>query len=139
AVGEIWVRGGSVAQGYWNKPEETERTFHARLETGEGPFLRTGDLGFLRRGNLFITGRLKDVIVIRGRNHYPQDIEATVQAIHPGLRPEAGAAFETGPDGHPQLVVVQEVDRRQKDVDVSRLAGDVRPAVAERHDLQVPD
>jgi acyl-CoA synthetase (AMP-forming)/AMP-acid ligase II len=139
-VGEIWVRGPSVAKGYWNQPDETERTFSARLaDTGEGPFLRTGDLGFVRDGELFVTGRLKDVLVIRGRNHYPQDIEATVQAVHPALRAGCGAAFETGPDGEPRLVVVQEVDRRCRDVDLTRLLGDIRQAVAERHELQVHD
>ena len=86
-VGEIWVRGPSVAQGYWNRPDETDRTFHAKLEDSEeGPFLRTGDLGFIADGELFITGRTKDVVVIRGRNYYPQDIEASVQAVHVGLR-----------------------------------------------------
>src|SRR2546423_522199 len=75
-IGEIWVSGPSIAQGYWNRSEETERTFRARLaDTGEGPFLRTGDLGFLQDGELFVTGRLKDLIIIRGHNYYPQDIE----------------------------------------------------------------
>jgi acyl-CoA synthetase (AMP-forming)/AMP-acid ligase II len=82
-VGEIWVSGPSVAQGYWNKPEETERIFRAfTADTNEGSYLRTGDLGFCQNGELFITGRLKDVIVIRGRNHYPQDIELTVEQSH---------------------------------------------------------
>jgi acyl-CoA synthetase (AMP-forming)/AMP-acid ligase II len=141
AVGEIWVAGPSVARGYWERPEEMERTFGARLaDTGAGPFLRTGDLGFLRDGQLFVTGRLKDLLVIRGRNHYPEDIEATVQAVHPALRPGCGAAFESGPDGQPRLVVVQEVDRRGgRGVDLAELAGDIRQAVAERHELQVHD
>jgi acyl-CoA synthetase (AMP-forming)/AMP-acid ligase II len=136
-VGEIWLRGPSVAKGYWNRPTETEETFGARLATGEGAYLRTGDLGVLSAGELFVTGRTKDVIVIRGRNHYPQDIEATVQEAHPGLRPGCGAAFEVARDGGPCLVVVQEVDRRCRDLDASRVAGDVRQAVAERHELQL--
>ena len=79
-VGEIWVSGPTVAQGYWNRPEETELTFRAYVaDTGEGPFLRTGDLGFLRDGELFVTGRLKDLIIIGGRNLYPHDIELTVE------------------------------------------------------------
>ncbi len=87
-VGEVWVSGPSVAQGYWNREEETERTFHAYLQdTGEGPFLRTGDLGFIQDGELFITGRLKDLIIIRGLNHYPQDIESTAERCHARLRP----------------------------------------------------
>ncbi len=139
-VGEIWVRGPSVAQGYWNQPEETERTFRARLsDGGAGPFLRTGDLGFVHDGELFVTGRLKDVLVIRGRNHYPQDIEATVQSLHSALRADGGAAFEIGCDGEARLVVVQEVARRALDVDVATLAGDIRQAIAERHDLQLHD
>jgi acyl-CoA synthetase (AMP-forming)/AMP-acid ligase II len=139
-VGEIWVAGPAVAQGYWNRPEETERTFRARLsDTGEGPFLRTGDLGFLSGGELFVTGRLKDVIVIRGRNHYPEDIETTVQSVHPALRAGCGAAFETGNDGPPRLVIAQEVDRRTHGVDVKTLIGDIRQVVAERHELMVHD
>jgi acyl-CoA synthetase (AMP-forming)/AMP-acid ligase II len=140
AVGEIWVAGPSVARGYWGRPDETRRTFQARLSgTGEGPFLRTGDLGFVRGGELFVTGRLKDVLIVRGRNHYPEDIEATVQAVHPALRAGCGAAFETGPDGQPRLVVVQEIDRRARGLSLAALSGDVRQAVAERHDLQVHD
>jgi acyl-CoA synthetase (AMP-forming)/AMP-acid ligase II len=135
-VGEVQVAGPSVAQGYWNRLDETERTFRAFLrDTGEGPFLRTGDLGFLVDGELFVTGRLKDVLVIRGRNHYPQDIEQTVQAVHPGLRAGCGAAFETWQDGRPLLVVVQEVDRRCQGLDDDRLIGAIRQAVAERHGL----
>jgi acyl-CoA synthetase (AMP-forming)/AMP-acid ligase II len=139
-VGEIWVAGPSVARGYWNRPEETARTFYARIQdSGEGPFLRTGDLGFVCGDELFVTGRLKDVIIIRGRNHYAPDIEATVQAVHPALRPSCGAAFETGPDGQAWLVVVQEVDRRGRGLDVTELIGDIRQAVAQRHELQVHD
>ncbi|HJZ54309.1 MAG TPA: AMP-binding protein, partial [Gemmataceae bacterium] len=139
-VGEVWVKGPSVARGYWNRPEETEQTFRARLaDTGDGPYLRTGDLGFLDGGDLFITGRAKDLIVLRGRNHYPEDIEATAQAAHPALRPGCGAAFEVDRDGSAQLVVVHEVDRRWRQLDLDRVAGDVRQAVAERHDVLVFD
>src|SRR5206468_4200776 len=124
SVGEIWVAGPSVAEGYWNRPEETERTFRARrADTGEGPFLRTGDLGFFDDGQLYVTGRLKDVIVIRGRNYYPQDIEAALQAVHDALRPEGGAAFEVGPDGEARLVVVQELSRKARDPDLTQLRG----------------
>jgi acyl-CoA synthetase (AMP-forming)/AMP-acid ligase II len=110
-VGEIWVAGGSVARGYWNRGEDTDATFGARLtDTGEGPFLRTGDLGFLRGEELFVTGRLKDVIIVRGRNHYPQDIERTVETCDPAFRPGCGAAFAVPVGTTEQLVVVQEVD-----------------------------
>src|SRR6476469_4631704 len=79
-VGEIWVAGTHIARGYWNRSEQTEQTFNAyTADTNEGPFLRTGDLGFIHQEELFITGRLKDLIVIRGRNYYPQDIEVTVE------------------------------------------------------------
>jgi acyl-CoA synthetase (AMP-forming)/AMP-acid ligase II len=139
-VGEVWVAGPSVGKGYWKRPDETERTFHAHLRpSGRGPFLRTGDLGFVIGSELFITGRIKDVIVIRGRNHYPQDIEDTVQSVHPALRPGCGAAFEVHRDGQPVLVLVQEVERRCRQLDVSQLIGDIRQAVAERHQLQVRD
>jgi acyl-CoA synthetase (AMP-forming)/AMP-acid ligase II len=140
SVGEIWVAGLSVADGYWGRSEETERTFRARLgDTGEGPFLRTGDLGFFEGGELFVTGRLKELLIIHGRNHYPQDIEQTVQEVNPGLRAGCGAAFEAYKDGESLLVVVQEVERRCRHLDVARLIGDVRLAVAERHGLHVHD
>ena len=98
-----------------SKPEATERTFRARLnDTGEGPFLRTGDLGFLQDGELFVTGRLKDLIIVHGVNYYPQDIERTVQQSHPRLRPDCGAAFTVEADGREQLVIVQEVERHKQ-------------------------
>jgi acyl-CoA synthetase (AMP-forming)/AMP-acid ligase II len=92
-TGEIWLGGPTVAVGYWERPEETRETFEARGADGSGPFLRTGDLGFVAENQLFITGRLKDLIIIRGRNHYPQDIEATAAASHPAVRRGAAAAF----------------------------------------------
>lgn len=129
-VGEIWVAGLSVAAGYWNRPDENARTFAARLSgSNEGPFLRSGDLGFLADGELFITGRIKDSLVVRGRNHYPQDIETSVQRVHPGLRGDCGAVFESGPDGEPRLIVAQELDRRYRDADLTKLAGDIRQSV----------
>ena len=81
-VGEIWVTGPSVACGYWKQPTETQKVFRAMLDDSDGPFLRTGDLGFLKDGELFVTGRLKDMIILRGRNFYPQDIEWTVERCH---------------------------------------------------------
>lgn len=139
AVGEIWVSDSSLAQGYWENPEESERTFGARLaDSGEGPFMRTGDLGFLREGELFITGRVKDVIIVRGRNHYPQDIELTVERSHPALRPGHGAAFALELGGEARLVVVQEVERGYlRSVVAEDVVGDIREAVAEAHELQV--
>lgn len=137
-VGEIWVSGPSVSQGFWQKPEETQRTFRAYLaDTGEGPFMRTGDMGFLLDGELFVTGRLKDLIIIRGRNHYPQDIELTVEQSHPALRPGCGVAFSLDVSHEEQLVIVQEVDRQYRNLDVDEVVTRIRQAVAEQHELQV--
>ncbi len=137
-VGEIWVTGPGVAQGYWNQSEETEQTFQAHLaDTSEGPFLRTGDLGFLKDGELFITGRIKDLIIIRGRNHYPQDIELAVEQSHSALRQGCGAAFSIDVDGKEQLVVIQEVKRTHRNANIDEVAWAVRRAVTEEHGLQV--
>ena len=139
-VGEIWVAGPSIARGYWERPEESEKTFAARLAgTGEGPFLRTGDLGFLRGGELFVTGRAKDVIIIAGRNHYPQDIEATVERADPALRAGGGAACSVDVDDEERLVVIQEVAGSPKSLDPQRAIAAIRAAVAEEHGIQVHD
>ena len=136
-VGEIWVKGDSVALGYWNRPEETEVTFRARLaDSSDGPFLRTGDLGFLQDDELFVTGRLKDLLIIRGRNHYPQDIELTVQQSHTSLRPGCGAAFAIEVGNEERLVVVQEVELRQQ-TNLDEVAFAIRQAVAEAHEVHL--
>jgi acyl transferase domain-containing protein/acyl-CoA synthetase (AMP-forming)/AMP-acid ligase II/acyl carrier protein len=136
-IGEIWVAGPSIAQGYWQKPEETEQTFRAYLAgSNEGPFLRTGDLGFLSQDQLFITGRLKDLIIIRGSNHYPQDIELTVEASHAALRPGCGVAFSVDVAGEERLVIVQEVERQYLHANLDEVIGAIRQAVAEQHELQ---
>jgi acyl-CoA synthetase (AMP-forming)/AMP-acid ligase II len=112
-VGEIWVSGKSIALGYWQNSEATDRTFQAYLkDTGEGPFLRTGDLGFLQAGELFVTGRLKDLIIIGGANHCPHDIELTTEKSHPAIKPTCSAAFSIDVDGEAQLVIVAELERR---------------------------
>ena len=138
-VGEIWVSGPSVAKGYWGQPEETTHAFRACLaDTGEGPFLRTGDLGFLHHGELFVTGRLKDLIVIRGRNHYPQDIEHTVEQSHVALRQGGCAAFSVETDEGERLVVVQELERSYvRSADVGEVAKVIRRAITEKHEVQV--
>ncbi|MBD3884957.1 fatty acyl-AMP ligase [Phormidium tenue FACHB-886] len=137
-VGEIWVSGPSIAQGYWNQPKETEQTFQAYLGDTEGPFLRTGDLGFLQENELFITGRIKDVIIIRGQNHYPQDIEFTVEKSHPALRPNCGAAFAVEIKGKERLIVVQEVERSYlRKLNVKEVVGNICQAVTVEHGLQV--
>jgi amino acid adenylation domain-containing protein len=135
-VGEIWVSGQSVALGYWNRREETAHTFRAHLaNTGDGPFLRTGDLGFLQDGELFVTGRLKDLIIIRGRNHYPQDIELSVERSHAALRPAAGAAISIEVEGEERLVILHEVDRHEQP-DLDSVIDRIRRAVTEDHELQ---
>ncbi|MBI3796470.1 MAG: fatty acyl-AMP ligase, partial [Deltaproteobacteria bacterium] len=153
-IGEIWVSGSSVAQGYWQRAEDTARTFQAYLaDTGEGPFLRTGDLGFIKDGQLFVTGRLKDLIIIEGRNHYPQDIELTVEQSHPSLRPGGCAAFSVEAADAERLVIVAEIESHPRSI-VPPLEGGASPgeqgvrktdailhairrAVAEEHDVRV--
>lgn len=111
-IGEIWIRSSSVGQGYLNKPEVTEDVFNAYLANSKrGPYLRTGDLGFLFDGELFVTGRLKDMIIVRGVNRYPQDIEATVEKSSGRLRATASAAFAVEYEGRERLVIVSEVIR----------------------------
>src|SRR6185369_3819363 len=137
SIGEIWVSGPSVTHGYWNQPEETTRTFHAYLsDTGDGPFLRTGDLVFLNNGHLFVVGRLKDMFVIRGRNHFPQDFELTVEQSHPALRAGCGAAFSVDDAGDEVLVVVQEVDYRRQP-NIPEVIESIRQALSEEYEVQV--
>ena len=141
-VGEIWLAGASVAQGYWHQFAATTATFQAHLaDSQDGPFLRTGDLGFLAGNELFITGRLKDLIIIRGRNHYPQDLEQTAEQAHPALRAGGGAAFGIEVGGDHRLVIVHEVERRMvrglDDSVTGDIAQAIRKAIAEHHDLQV--
>jgi amino acid adenylation domain-containing protein len=137
-VGEIWVSGPGVAMGYWRRPEETAATFRATIaDTGEGPFLRTGDLGFLRDGELFVVGRLKDIVIVRGQNYYPQDIEATVENSHPALKHGGVAAFAVMAGDSERLVIVQEVERKHlRNMDTAEVFADIRRAVAEQHELQ---
>jgi acyl-CoA synthetase (AMP-forming)/AMP-acid ligase II/acyl carrier protein len=138
-IGEIWVADPSVARGYWQKQEESERTFRAYLaDTGEGPFLRTGDLGFIKDGELFVTGRIKDVIIIRGSNYYPQDIEWSVQQTHPCLRSQNGAAFAVEIDGQEKLVIVQELERGYlQDLDLNEVFELIIREVFEQYEIQV--
>ncbi len=129
-VGEIWVSGPSVAQGYWNRPEETQATFGAMLAEPDptapaqvvarwrpnpGPYMRTGDLGFFDNGELYVTGRLKDLIIIRGRNHYPQDLEFSVEEATPLVRAGSLAAFAVDHDGRERVVIVAELERGRHD------------------------
>jgi acyl transferase domain-containing protein/acyl-CoA synthetase (AMP-forming)/AMP-acid ligase II/acyl carrier protein len=137
-VGEIWIAGPCVAQGYWNHPVQTQDTFQAAIaDSGEGPFLRTGDLGFLEDGELYLTGRLKDLLILRGQNHYPQDIEWTVQNSHPALGGGSGAVFSIDFETEERLVVVHEIGRSYRHGDHSTIFDAIRQAVVEHHDLAI--
>jgi len=138
-VGEIWVSGPSVTNGYWNKPSETAFTFCAGLaDSNEGSFLRTGDLGFLSEGELYITGRLKDLIICDGNNHYPHDIERTVDGCHPAIRPAGCAAFSINNSLREQVVVVAEIEHNHQ-VKAEEIIKAIRKAISVHHDLHVDD
>lgn len=137
-IGEIWLSGPTVAMGYWNKPQETEYTFRAYLaDTGEGPFLRTGDLGFVEDGELYITGRVKELIIIRGRNYYPQDFEQTVERSHPALMPGGGAAFAVPDEGSEALVIIHEVRPDYPNLNVDEITKAMREAVAQEQEQPI--
>jgi 8-amino-7-oxononanoate synthase len=150
-VGEIWVSGPSVAQGYWNRAEETQATFGAMLAEPDpaapaqvvarwrpnpGPYMRTGDLGFFDNGELFVTGRLKDLIIIRGRNHYPQDLEYTVEEATPLVRAGSLAAFAVDHDGRERVVVVAELERGRRDrAEIVAAFEKIRSRLAREHEV----
>jgi FkbH-like protein len=130
-IGEIWVAGSGVAAGYWRDPAQTEAGFRARLGD-DGPFLRTGDLGLLDDGELFVAGRIKDLVIVRGVNYYPQDIEQTAELAHPGIRRSCVAAFAIDCDGGEELVILAEVKHRRME-EWSGAAEAIYAAVCERH------
>ncbi|MEX2600603.1 MAG: beta-ketoacyl synthase N-terminal-like domain-containing protein, partial [Balneolaceae bacterium] len=136
-IGEVWVGGDSIGAGYWQHPEESERTFRARLsdDPSRGPFLRTGDLGFVLRNNLYITGRKKDLIIIAGVNHYPQDIEYTVQEADDAIRTDHCVAFSVDVDGEERLVVVAEAAKNLKDWEP--LLTTMRKVISENHEVDL--
>lgn len=152
-VGEIWVSGPSVAQGYWNRPEDSTATFGAMLSQPEpavsgqqvskwrpnpGPYLRTGDLGFFDNGELFVTGRLKDLIIIRGRNHYPQDIEHAVELASPLVRAGSVAAFAVDVEGRERVVVTAELERgRREPAEIAAAFEVIRSRLALDHEVAV--
>ena len=138
-VGEIWVSGASVATGYYGQEASSERVFRARLaqlDPHNRAYLRTGDLGFSVGGELFVTGRIKDLVILRGVNHYPEDIEATAEQSHVRLRPAGGAACCIEVASEDRLVIVHEVDAI-RDLPGEEIAAALRLAVAEAHDLPV--
>jgi 8-amino-7-oxononanoate synthase len=143
-VGEIWVSGPSVAQGYWNRREATQETFAAMLAISEGdasgrypgPYMRTGDLGFFDDGELFVTGRLKDLIIIRGRNHYPQDLEASVEDTGSLVRAGSVAAFSVEVEGRERVVVVAELERgRREPAEIAAAIDAIRRRLASEHEI----
>ena len=138
-VGEIWAYGDSNAKGYWQRPDATAATFAAYTsDTNEGPYLRTGDLGFVHQGELYIAGRLKDVVIIRGMNHYPQDIELTAFESHEAFMPNGAAVFTVEEKGQEQLVIVLEIRRTYlRTFDPEALSRAVQQAVVLQHELQV--
>ena len=140
-VGEIWVSGDSVARRYWDESNDAESaaTFDAVIaDEGDDRHLRTGDLGFLDDGQLFVTGRLKDLIILNGRNYYPQDIELAAEQSHPSLRPGHSAAFALADDAQERLIVALEVTRHHRDTEHEAVFSAVRRALAEREGV-LPD
>ncbi|MDJ0574663.1 MAG: fatty acyl-AMP ligase [Xenococcaceae cyanobacterium MO_234.B1] len=154
-IGEIWVTGPSIALGYWNQLQATQDTFQASIPGfTKDSFLRTGDLGFIEDGELYVTGRIKDIIIIKGKNHYPQDIERTVEASNSWIRPYCTASFTINIQGEEKLVILAEVDRRYWDRRKSKtkysennseqlkdrtreIIRSIRRQVSQQHDLQV--
>jgi acyl-CoA synthetase (AMP-forming)/AMP-acid ligase II/acyl carrier protein len=150
-VGEIWIRGGSIAPGYWNQPTlpafqpaldcangesdaaSANAAFSGHTADGRGPFLRTGDLGAFHNGELFVTGRLNDVVIIRGRNLYPQDVERTAQQSHEAV--DAGAAFAVGDPGHEELVIVLQVHREHRRGDLAPVIRAIRAAIVDEYEV----
>ena len=132
-IGEIWVSDRAVAAGYWNQPVKSQEIFNAFLkDTGEGPWLRTGDLGFLQNGELFVSGRLKDMIIIRGANYAPQDIEWVSQKCHPAVETAESAAFPLTIDGEESLGVVQELNRKDhpSTIEFEEVAAKIREQIS---------
>ncbi len=139
AVGEIWIAGGSVAPGYWGREAESAASFGARIAGSTERFLRTGDLGALHAGELVVTGRLKDLVIVGGRNFYPHDIESATDHVHPDVRSGAVAAFSTGLRGREHVVVVAEVARHHRASATSTVVGAVRSAVANALGVTIDD
>ena len=138
SIGEIWYSGSSVGQGYWELPDKTQQTFQAKLNNSNKKYLRTGDLGFICNGELYITGRLNDVLVFWGLNHYPQHIEQTVEQCHPGLKPNCGAAFSVEIEGKPRLVVAQEIERtHRKSLVMDEVVEAIRWQVFQQHFIDI--
>jgi acyl-CoA synthetase (AMP-forming)/AMP-acid ligase II len=142
AIGEIWIGGPDVCAGYWQQPEQSAETFAARLTGGdETRFLRTGDLGFVHGGQLYVTGRQKDLVIVAGRNHYPDDLEATAVAAHAAVLEGGCVAFAVERDGRESVVLVVSLvpERARAGVALERVATRVRAAVSLRHGIAVDE
>jgi 8-amino-7-oxononanoate synthase len=138
-VGEIWIAGGSVASGYWGRDAESAEVFGARLAGSTEAFLRTGDLGAIHEGELVVTGRLKDLVIVAGRNFYPQDIENAAEHGHPHIRGGAVAAFSIGSSGREHVVIVAEVARHHRTSANALVVGAVRTSVANALGVTIDD
>jgi natural product biosynthesis luciferase-like monooxygenase protein len=140
-VGEIWIKGETIAQGYWQQPEATKATFQAYTsDTHEGPFLRTGDLGFVYDKELFVTGRIKDIIIIHGVNYYPHDIEFTAANAEEALYHRSGAAFSIEVEGREKLVVTHEINRnfyKESREQLTKRCDEAKEKIAQEHELEV--
>ena len=138
-IGEIWTKSGSICRGYRNQADKSEETFNARINgSKEGPYMKTGDLGFMHNGHLYIAGRIKDVIIIRGMNHFPRDIENTVEHSHPTLQPNACAAFSSEIDNHERLIIIQEIKRTAiRELDGQEVIEAIRSAISAEHEIPV--
>lgn len=139
-IGEIWISGKSVSKGYWNKKDETIKAFNAYLDIGNGPFFRTGDMGFIHQGELYVTGRLKELIIIRGKNYYPNDIELTIQKSNPSIFTDTSAVFDIDIENEKKVIVVQEVQRNFiHKIDISNTIADIRESVLQTYELRIDD
>ena len=139
-VGEIWVSGDNIVQGYWNNPEATENTFNATIQGNpKQRYLRTGDLGFIHKGSLYISGRLKDLIIVAGRNHHPVDIEHTTEQCHEVIRPGGTAVFSVDMEDRENLIVATELERKARNIDIQAIEKTIRSAISIEHDLMVHD
>ena len=134
-IGEIWINSPSVGQGYWEREESTQETFCAITANGDGPFLRSGDLGFIHDGQLFVAGRLKDMIIVRGVNRYPQDIEQTVESAHEVMQSGLVAAFADSADDRERLIIAAEVPKRREETAWNEVIVAIRREVAQHHEL----
>ncbi|PYG84956.1 acyl-CoA synthetase (AMP-forming)/AMP-acid ligase II [Ruminiclostridium sufflavum DSM 19573] len=137
-IGEIWVAGSNVSKGYWKNEEKTKETFGFKISNDTRDYLRTGDLGFLYNGDLFITGRIKDLLVIRGKNHYPQDLEWTAGCCHPDLNQKWGAAFSVEKNQQEVAVILYEIkEDRMNEANPQEIVNVIRKEISKKHQLEL--